>query len=156
VWHFPETSNKLFKDYINTFLKIKQEPSAYPKDCVTDEQKQQYVDEYFENSGICLDPSKIEHNPGLRALAKLMLNSFWGKLLFFLLFSLWYLYFLCLGKFAQRSNMVKTEQINDPQVFFDYLNSDEISVLDAENYFGLTFFGILGNRAYVILQNLFI
>ncbi len=79
VWHFPETSDELFKDYINTFLKIKQEASGYPKDCVTEEQRQYYVDEYFENSGIRLDPHKIERNPGLRALAKLMLNSFWGK-----------------------------------------------------------------------------
>ena len=36
-----------------------------------------------------------------------------------------------LGKFAQRPNMVKTEQIRDPQVYFDYLSSDEINVLDA-------------------------
>jgi hypothetical protein len=28
--------------------------------------------------GIQLDPDKIEHNPGMRALSKLMLNSFWG------------------------------------------------------------------------------
>jgi hypothetical protein len=79
VWHFPETSDELFKEYIDTFLKIKQEASGYPEDCVTEEQKQYYVDEYFENSGIRLDPYKIEYNPGLRALAKLMLNSFWGK-----------------------------------------------------------------------------
>ena len=69
----------LFKDYIDTFLKIKQEASGYPKDRVTKEQKQQYVNEYFKVEGIQLDPNKIEHNPGLRALAKLMLNSFWGK-----------------------------------------------------------------------------
>ena len=79
VWHFPETSDELFKEYIDTFLKIKQEASGYPKDCVTEEQKQYYVDEYFENSSIRFDPHKIEYNPGLRALAKLMLNSFWGK-----------------------------------------------------------------------------
>ena len=42
-----------------------------------------------------------------------MLNSFWGK-------------------FAQRSNLTKTEQIEDPQVFFDYLTSDKITVLDAD------------------------
>ena len=36
-----------------------------------------------------------------------------------------------LGKFAQRSNLTKTEQIDDPQKFFDYLTSDEILVLDA-------------------------
>ena len=36
-----------------------------------------------------------------------MLNSFWDK-------------------FAQRPNLTKTEQIDEPQVFFDYLTSDEI------------------------------
>ena len=38
-----------------------------------------------------------------------------------------------LGKFAQRTNMTKvmTKLIKDPQVFFDYLTSDEINVLDA-------------------------
>jgi hypothetical protein len=28
VWHFPETSEALFKDYVDTFLKIKQESSG--------------------------------------------------------------------------------------------------------------------------------
>ena len=78
VWHFPETSDALFKDYVNTFLKIKQESSDYPKTCVTEEQKQQYVDEYLNVEGIQMDREKIEHNPGMRALSKLMLNSFWG------------------------------------------------------------------------------
>ncbi|CAB3994981.1 uncharacterized transposon-derived [Paramuricea clavata] len=110
VWHFPETSDALFKDYVDTFLKIKQESSGYPKNCVTKEQKQQYVDEYLAVEGIQLDREKIEHNPGMRALSKLMLNSFWGK-------------------FAQRSNMAKVELIKDPQVYFDYLSLDEINVL---------------------------
>ena len=78
VWHFPETSGDLFKDYVDTFLKIKQESSGYPRNCVTDEQKQRYVSEYLNVEGIQLDREKIEHNPGMRALAKLMLNSFWG------------------------------------------------------------------------------
>ncbi|XP_028405740.1 uncharacterized protein LOC114528308 [Dendronephthya gigantea] len=107
VWHWSETSDELFKDYIYTFLKIKQEASGYPKECVTEEQKQRYVAEYLEHQGIQLDPGKIEYNPGLRALAKLMLNSFWGK-------------------FAQRTNMTKTELIKDPQVYYDYLSSDEM------------------------------
>ncbi|XP_028412509.1 uncharacterized protein LOC114535345 [Dendronephthya gigantea] len=112
VWHFPQQSDELFKDYINTFLKIKQEASGYPKNCTIEEQRRLYVEEYYEREGIRLDPCKIEHNPGLRALAKLMLNSFWGK-------------------FAQRPNMSKVELIADPQVYFDYLTSDEINVLDA-------------------------
>ena len=79
AWHFPRSSTKLFSEYVNTFLKIKQESSGYPKDCVTEEQKQRYVDDYLAVEEIQLDREKIEHNPGLRALSKLMLNSFWGK-----------------------------------------------------------------------------
>ena len=79
VWHFPRSSNKLFCGYMDTFLKIKQEASGYPWDCVTEEQKQRYVDEYLEEMSIQLDREKIEHNPGMRAFAKLMLNSFWGE-----------------------------------------------------------------------------
>ena len=84
MWHWEETTDELFKDYVDTFLKIKQEANSYPKHCVTDEQKQRYIDEYYEHEGIRLDPNKIEYNPGLRALAKLALNSLWGRL--FLLF----------------------------------------------------------------------
>ena len=79
VWHFSQTSDGLFADYINTFLKIKQEASSYPKGVTTEEQKQRCIEEYFEREGIRLDPDKIEYNPGLRAVVKLMLNSFWGK-----------------------------------------------------------------------------
>ncbi len=84
VWHFPEQSDELFKEYVDTFLKIKEESSGYPKDCVTAEQKRSYVAEYLEHEEIALDPEKITHNPGLRALSKLMLNSFWGKLYYVL------------------------------------------------------------------------
>ena len=82
VWHFPEHSSDLFKEYVNTFLKIKQEASGYPEWCVTEEQKQEYIDDYYENEGIHLDPQKIKYNPGLRQLAKLMLNSLWGNYYF--------------------------------------------------------------------------
>ena len=78
VWHWEQTTDKLFKEYVDMFLKIKQEASDYPPDCVTDEQKQRYIEEYYQNEGIRLDPNKIERNPGLRQLAKLALNSLWG------------------------------------------------------------------------------
>ena len=111
---FPaKKTDTLFKEYIDMFAKIKLEASGYPKNCVIDEQKQWYVNDIVENQGIQLDPTKIHYNPGLPTLAKLMLNSFWGK-------------------FVQQSNLVKTKQIEDPQVFFDYLTSDKITVLDAD------------------------
>ena len=84
VWHWEETTDELFKDYVDMYLKIKQEASGYPKHCVTDEQKQQYIVEYYEHEGIRLDPNKIEYNPGLRFLANQSLNSLWGTYIMFL------------------------------------------------------------------------
>jgi hypothetical protein len=82
VWHYerwaqfdgedPDTG--LFTDYINTFLKIKQEASGWPEWTRTDEDKERYVADYEEHEGIQLDPSKIEKNGALRQLAKLCLN----------------------------------------------------------------------------------
>ena len=66
VWHFPQKSGMLFKEYIDTFAKIKLEASGYPKNCVTDKQKQAYLDDILEHQGIQVDPAKIVYNPGLR------------------------------------------------------------------------------------------
>lgn len=76
VWHFPDKSDELFRLYIDKFLKIKQEASGFPSWCRTEEDKHRYIDEYFDNEGIRLDREKIVKNPGLRALAKLMLNRY--------------------------------------------------------------------------------
>ena len=44
VWHFPETCKGLFQDYVNTWLKIKQEASGWPRWVGDDKTKlQQYI-----------------------------------------------------------------------------------------------------------------
>ena len=77
VWHFPEEQRKtgLFANYVDTWLKAKQESAGYPKGVTTLEQKEAYVISYKEREGIGLDPSLIVKNPGRKATAKLMLNS---------------------------------------------------------------------------------
>ncbi|CAC5368814.1 unnamed protein product [Mytilus coruscus] len=87
VWHFPDStqydkktnSGGLFTDYVQMFLKIKQEASGFPLHCTSEEDKREYIRLYKENEGIELDYDNIKVNPGLRSLAKLCLNSFWGK-----------------------------------------------------------------------------
>ena len=64
---------------MNTWLKNKTEASGYPHWADTPEKKTQYVRDYATKEGIHLEPEKIEKNPGRKATAKLMLNSFWGK-----------------------------------------------------------------------------
>lgn len=94
VLHFNKRGNTLFKSYVSKFLKIKQEASGLPSWVKTPQDKQKYIDDYYKNQGIKLDPEKIEFNAGLRAIAKLCLNSLWGK-------------------FGQRPNMPKSEIVSD-------------------------------------------
>jgi len=82
VLHFDEISqydpvNKeggIFTEYVNTFLKIKQEASDWPKWCKTEDDRKKYINDYYDRGGIWLDAENIMSNPGLRQLAKLMLN----------------------------------------------------------------------------------
>lgn len=70
----------LFAQYINKFLKMKAEASGWPSWVKNDELSKLLYTEMFEiREGVVLDSDNIDSNPGLRALAKLMLNSFWGK-----------------------------------------------------------------------------
>jgi hypothetical protein len=87
VWHWESKeqydpinkTNGLFTDYVNTFLKIKQEASGYPKWVQSEADKDKYISDYYNHEGILLDKTKICNNPGLKALSKLLLNSQWGR-----------------------------------------------------------------------------
>lgn len=50
VWHFPPTQQKrgLFANYVNTWLKLKQESGGWPGWCNTDQQKEEYLRRYRE------------------------------------------------------------------------------------------------------------
>jgi hypothetical protein len=89
---------------------MKQEASGWPEWCQSENDKWRYIRDYHEKEGILLDYNNIKNNPGLRALAKLMLNSFWGK-------------------FGQRSNMPQIKYISETAEYFDMLTSDQILVM---------------------------
>ncbi|CAH2018663.1 unnamed protein product [Acanthoscelides obtectus] len=99
----------LFSGMMNKFLQIKQQASGWPKHCLTDEEKNRYIDAFLDREDIKLEFSKIIENPCLRSLAKLMLNSFWGK-------------------FAQKENQNKTSIVRDCGEFFDMLTNPSIHV----------------------------
>ena len=107
VWHFPNTSNLLFKHYVDTFLKLKQEASGWPVEVGNDPEKQhEYVVNYLLHEGIQLEPDKIEKNPGKRSTAKMMLNSFWGK-------------------FGEQPNKNQVETFTSPSAFYKLLLNEE-------------------------------
>ena len=107
VWHFPEREAGLFKEYVDTWLKLKQESAGWPRWCTTPEDKAQYIRQYKEKEGITLE--RVQKNPGRKQVAKLMLNSFWGK-------------------FGERSNKSKTEQITQPHQLYKILTDSAVEL----------------------------
>ena len=85
VWHFPPNQRQtgLFANYVNTWLKTKQESSGWPSWCQSMEQKRTYILEYQQREGIRLDISRIAKNPGRKATAKIMLNRYLFHVAFF-------------------------------------------------------------------------
>ncbi|KAL0148364.1 hypothetical protein M9458_056344, partial [Cirrhinus mrigala] len=106
IWHFPQRSETLFCDYVKTFLQFKQESSGFPKDVVTDADKESYVRDYFEKEGINLNLDKIELNPARRSIMKLILNSLWGR-------------------FCLREGLPTTEIVKDPEQFARHIFGTE-------------------------------
>ncbi|XP_031355210.1 uncharacterized protein LOC116179552 [Photinus pyralis] len=116
VWEYRTTkydkatkSGGLFTGYVDNFLKTKQECSGWPSWCVDEEACMQYLADYMEHEGIQLDRSKIAVNAGLRYIAKLFLNSFWGK-------------------FGQRDNLTKTAIVSEPEQFFQMLTDPAVEL----------------------------
>ena len=85
VWHFPEHQRRtgLFKNYVDTWLKVKQEAAGWPSHCQSFEQKRNYILRYEQQEGIRLNISQIAKNPGRKATAKLMLNRYLFHVAFF-------------------------------------------------------------------------
>ena len=103
VLHYEQKSEDLFKEYIQKWLKIKTESSGWPSSCQSDEQRAEFIREFQERESVELDPNEIEKNPGKRFIAKLMLNSFWGKL-------------------GQRRNQGKTEICKNYAQFYNVIS----------------------------------
>ena len=111
VLHYPTRITDLFKEYVNRWYKIKAEASGWPSNCLSEDQKQKYLQEFERKEGFNLE--NVESNPGLRSIAKLMLNSFWGKL-------------------AQRPNLPQTKVIKDYVELWDLFNDENIEILGEE------------------------
>ncbi|XP_062616116.1 uncharacterized protein LOC134277825 [Saccostrea cucullata] len=109
VWHFKESRKHLFRPYIDTFLKIKQEASGFPPDCKTSEQEQDYIQQVVYKEGFMIDILSIENNPVRRTIAKLFLNCLWGK-------------------FAQRLLLPKTRYLDEEEELQQLLQDSTLNI----------------------------
>jgi hypothetical protein len=104
--------SSLFAGYVNAFLQIKQQASGWPRDCANDlDAQQRYVTQYQQEENIHLDPTLMRKSNALRSLAKLLLNSLYGK-------------------FGQRLNLRKTHLITDPSALCDVMTHPKHIVVD--------------------------
>ena len=99
----------VFAKYVDTFLRIKQQASGLPTEFK--ENPSEYVKQYFKEEGIEMDVNKIHKSSALRSLAKLLLNSFYGK-------------------FAQRVNLRQTHLINTVEGLHNVMVNPSKVVLD--------------------------
>jgi hypothetical protein len=99
----------IFAEYIDTFLKLKAEASGYPDWVRSSDDENRYIREFSESEGIQLDKDRIQRNAARRALAKLCLNSMWGKL-------------------TERNNRTRTKMMTDPQELYRFLVTPGIEV----------------------------
>ena len=119
IWHYPEKvkydvhakEGGLFTDYVNTFLKIKQEASGFPNWVLDETDQNQYINDYYKNEGILFEKNKIVFNPGLKALSKLLLNSQWGR-------------------YAMNTHKTKCKFIKNPHELFDIIYNSQYNVKD--------------------------
>ncbi len=102
-------SGGLFAQYVNMFLKLKQESSGYPSWVHSEDDKDRYIEDYRRAEGIALDKASIFKNAGQRTLAKLKLNSMWGK-------------------WAQNQNKTQTSLVTSEKEFYELLTSPGTAV----------------------------
>lgn len=62
------------------FIKLKTTYSGFPSCCKSQADKETFVKKFYEKKGVSLDIHAISKNSGYRSLAKLLLNSLWGRL----------------------------------------------------------------------------
>lgn len=121
AWHYPQTtqysketmSGGIWAEYINTWLKIKQESDGYPAYVKTEADKDAYIADYASREGIILDKNKIVKNQGLRSVAKSLLCIIWGK-------------------FGQRDRMPQTTYVSDPAEYISFMTDSEKTVNDVQ------------------------
>lgn len=85
-WTEEESSDTLLRGYVSFFLRMKQEAEGWKKlgascDNPTEEEKDEVIERvYAENGNIArIRKENMEKNPTKRQLAKIFLNSLWGK-----------------------------------------------------------------------------
>lgn len=132
VYHFKQQSSQLFSNFMNDLYKIKLLASGAPTNVDLD----QFIKEIKEKEKIDLSGCKFDKNPGLRYIAKILLNSFWGR-------------------FALRENQPAFKFITSVNELYQLLNDANIEIKSlrpiTENVIGISY--LLKDKNLVDISN---
>ena len=117
-------SPSVFPEYVKMFMAVKTEASGWPTWVQTENDKDAYIESFYVKQGIRLNKSKIMPNPPLRLIAKLFVNSVWGK-------------------FVQRLDLPKTVYVKTREQLAILKNDTSKQILDfhliGENFIAVEF-----------------
>ena len=132
VYHFKEQSTQLFSAFMKDLYKIKLLASGDPRDVDID----QFIKDVLEKEKIDLNGCKFERNQGLRYIAKILLNSFWGR-------------------FALRENQPLFKFITSVEELYSFISNANFEVKSlrpiTENVIGVSY--LLKNKELVDISN---
>ncbi|KAL3106462.1 hypothetical protein niasHT_012201 [Heterodera trifolii] len=113
VLQYDQWSNNVFKSYVSEMMALKIHATGFPSWCESEEQKSEYIEECWMKFAIKLDKEKMKSEPGKRYIAKLCLNSLWGR-------------------FSMRNLLSKAIINNDPCILRQYTDDKKIDIMDIE------------------------
>lgn len=111
VVEYSKWDHTVFHGYVQEFMKVKLEASGPPEGYDSAEKLDQFVREEFELFGIKIDVNNMKYNAALRTLAKICLNSLWGR-------------------FSLRNQLSRTVVISDPCEIAEYMDDPTIILND--------------------------
>ncbi|KAL3109583.1 hypothetical protein niasHT_016927 [Heterodera trifolii] len=113
VLQYDQWSNNVFKSYVSEMMALKIHATGFPSWCESEEQKREYIEECWGKFAIKLDKEKMKSEPGKRYIAKLCLNSLWGR-------------------FSMRNLLSKAIIDNDESLIHQYTEDKKIELIDLE------------------------
>ncbi|KAL3121003.1 hypothetical protein niasHT_009654 [Heterodera trifolii] len=113
VLQYDQWSNNVFKSYVSEMMALKIHATGFPSWCESEEQKSEYIEECWWKFAIKLDKEKMKSEPGKRYIAKLCLNSLWGR-------------------FSMRNLLSKAIIDNDESLIHQYTEDKKIELIDLE------------------------
>ena len=111
VIKYSQWDHSIFHGFVQEFMKIKLEASGPSDGYDTPEKLDQFINEEFELFGIKVDLSNMQYNAALRTLAKICLNSLWGR-------------------FSLRNQLSQTIITGDPYQLGEYFDNCKIELND--------------------------